>query len=195
MALRWCPGHNGVKVNEEVDRLPTKAANKKSWARTHWQAHVPKFWSSCQILVGNRSFMSLHTTRCEEIGQKTGPETKEHMKALPKMRNKHSIPSITQLCNRHMLLVNYLASRYLMTDSTCVCRKSAETVKHCLLKFKNHEEQRNKVSTELKELEIPFNRPAVHQPEALELILNFTSSTWKLKSRLDWAESKQICQP
>lgn len=104
------------------------------------------------------------------------------------LKNKHSVSSITQLRSGHIPLYHYLAERNLRSDPTCECETGPENVEHFLTNCPIHDEQRQELRQALDDLDIPFNKQALSFPAALEPIANYTSSTWRLKSRWDWAE-------
>lgn len=193
IALRWCPGHKGLTGNETADRLPNAAA-KAPLPPTHTDR--PSFASFRAAIKGwakKESLASYSQQDIKRLGHE--PHPKQHLTALNQMRNKHSISSVTQLRTGHVPLFSYLARRNLRTDPKCACGLDQEHVEHFLLSCPIHEEPRQELRRELDDLDIPFDRRALHFPGALEPIANFTSSTWRLKSRWDWAEINNETTP
>lgn len=193
IALRCCPGHTGIKGNEEADKRATNAA-KKPLHQDH--VHKPKFSSfRAAIKDWEEKKTLLSYTAQDQKRLDHQPHPKEHMKALMEMKNKHSVSLVTQLCTGHIPLYHYLASRSLRADSTCACGMSPETVKHFLFDCPIHDEPRQELQQELDKLNIPFNRMALHYPSAMVRIANFTSSTWQLRSRWEWAKIMDEASP
>lgn len=171
LALRWCPGHAGIQGNEEADRLATTAA-KKPLPKNHTDRPTfASFQAAIKDWAEKKSISSYTHQDARRLGHE--PHPREHLRALTEMKNKHSVSSITQLRSGHIPLYHYLASRNLRTDSTCVCETSPETVEHFLFNCPLHNNQRQELRRELEDLEIPFNRTALHHPQAMVPIANY----------------------
>lgn len=193
VALRWCPGHEGVEGNERADQLATSAA-KKPLPKNHAnKTTFSSFRAAIKEWAKKAAIDSYTPQDIKRLGHH--PHPKEHLDALSSLKNKHSISSITQLRTGHIPLFSYLFKRNLRADSTCACNTGPETVEHFLFLCPLHEEPRQDLRRELDELDISFNRTALHHPKALEPIANFTSSSWRLESRWDWAEVQNEATP
>lgn len=193
ISLRWCPRHKGVEGNKRADRLATSAAKKplpkEKTNRPTFSSFraVVKDWAKAQTLA---SYSPQDITRLGHL-----PHPHEHFNALTKLKNKHSISTVTQLRNGHVPLFSYVFRRNLRADPTCACGTGPENVEHFLFMCPTHEDPRQELQVELEDLDVPFNRLALHYPSALEPIANFTSSTWRLRSRWDWAEIQKESTP
>lgn len=186
IALRWCPGHKGVKGNERADELATTAAKKPLPSNHASKPTFASFRAAVKEWTKKETLSSYTDKDVIRLGHQ--PHPNEHLSALISLKNKHSVSTITQLRTGHIPLFSYLFDRNLRTDPTCVCGAGPENVEHFLFLCHLHDEPRQELKTELDDLNIPFNRTALHHPAALEPIANFTSSTWRLKSRWDWAD-------
>lgn len=191
--LRWCPGHKGVKGNEKADQLATSAANKPLRKGHTNRPTFTSFRAAIKEWAENATIKSFTEQDIKRLGHL--PHPRQHLKAMAALKNKHSVSSITQLISGHIPLFHYLHKRNLRTDPTCACGTGIENVEHFLLMCPIHDDQREDLRRELSDLDIPLNRNALHHPEALEPIANFTSSTWRLKSRWDWAEIMKDSAP
>lgn len=111
IALRWCPGHAGIKGNEEADRLATTAAKKPLPKNHAARPTFASFRSAVKDWAEKKAISAYDPQDKKRLGHE--PHPKEHMKALAEMKNKHSVSSITQLQTGHIPLYHYLASRNL----------------------------------------------------------------------------------
>lgn len=193
ITLRWCPGHVGVQGNVEADKLANPAAKRPLPPNHTNKPTLASFRAAVKAWAAKASILAYTEQDQKRLGHK--PHPKEHMKALEGLKNKHSISSITQLRTGHIPLFHYLASRNLRPDSTCACGTSPETVEHFLFYCPIHEDLRQDLREDLDQLAIPFDRTALHHPEALEILANFTSTTWRLKSRWEWADTMSEATP
>lgn len=185
IALRWCPGHAGIKGNERADQLATTAAKKPLPKDKATKPTFASFRAAVKEWANAATIRSYSTQDVKSLGHE--PHPREHLNALTSLKNEHSVSTITQLRTGHIPLFSYLFRRNLRTDPTCACGTGPENVEHFLFLCPLHAEPRLDLQAELDELDVPFNKTALFHPSALEPLANFTSSTWRLQSRWDWA--------
>lgn len=193
VTLQWCPGHKGIPGNKTADRL-AKAAAKKDLPPDHQDKPTfASFRAAIKDWAEKESIADYTAQDIKRLGHQ--PHPRQHLAKLSGLKNKHSVAAITQLRTGHIPLYQYLANRNLQTDPTCKCNTGPENVEHFLFSCPTHEEHRAELRQQLEELDIPFNKTALSYPEAIEPIANYPSSTWRLKSRWDWAEIQKEAVP
>lgn len=148
IALRWCPGHQGVKGNEEAERLSTTAVRKALPPEHTNKLTFSWFRAAINAWAAKTTLASYTPQDIRRLGHK--PHPKEHLKALTSLKKKHSYSTITQLRTGEVPLYHYLPSRSLRTDITCECGLSPATVEHFFFHCPLHNNRRQDLQRELK---------------------------------------------
>lgn len=159
VTLRWCPGHEGITGNENADRLAHSAAKKALPTNHQDKPTFAGFRAAIKEWAEKMSLDDYTEQDIKRLGHR--PQPKQHLKQLTRLKNKHSVATITQLRTGHIPLYQYLANRNLRTDPTCECDTGQENVEHFLFRCPIHEEPRETLRQELDELDIPFNKTAL----------------------------------
>lgn len=181
VTLCWCPGHKGVEGNEQADKLATTAAKKPLPQKHANKPMFARFRAAVKDWTKKVTLDSYTPQDIKRLGHQPHPQ--EHLNALASLKNKDSVSSITQLRTGHIPLFSYLFKRNLRTDQTCVCGFGPEDVENFLFLCPLHNNFRQELQSDLDDLDMPFNRCALHHPAAVEPITNFVSSTWRLRTR------------
>lgn len=183
IAIRWCPGHAGVHGNEIVDKIANTKAKSKLPNTFQAKPNVASFLSAIKEWRSRNAEIA-DPKDLKRLGHE--PHPRRHLKHLSKLK-KHSIGFITQLRSGHIHLNHYLCRFVQMQDPGCDCQEGVETVDHYLLVCNRFRNERARLEEELGELELTLNSSILKNPIAFRAIAQYGDSTWRLKSRWDWA--------
>lgn len=106
IALRWCPGHEGVNGNERADKLATTAAKKPLPSNHVNKPTFASFGTAVKEWAKKESIKSYSPQDIRRLGYQ--PHPREHLAALTALKNKHSVSTITQLRTGNIPLFSYL---------------------------------------------------------------------------------------
>lgn len=129
--LVWCPGHEGIKWNEMVDRLAGDAVADPT---------APLFQTKGNLRKVVRSI----------VGPPTKPES------FPKI-NRFSFSLIVQLGSGHCAINSYLYRMRKITDPLCPFCRRKETVEHIFNHCERYKKPCQDLRRQLRSLNIGFN--------------------------------------
>lgn len=114
LTLRWCPGHRGIPGSEHVDKLANTTARAALPPNHVGKPTLASFKAAIKDWSKKATINSYTQQDVKRLGHQ--PHPKEHLNAIAKLKNKHSVATISQLRSGHIPLYQYLASRNLRTD-------------------------------------------------------------------------------